>query len=154
MSEKSENGVTIPEKSVIELLVTSLMPTSKYIETRFDHLQVQIDSIKEDIRDIKEDIRNLEARMDKRFEQVDKHFEQVDKRFEQIDRRFESMESRFNERFMSIENKLDILIARIDDKIEKGLRESRSLSIRLFTFAMTFSAISVIGMLGKIFGLF
>ena len=81
--------------------------------------------------------------MDKRFEQVDKRFEQVDKRFEQMDKRFEQ-----------IDFKLDKLLERIDVKIDNGLRENRGATIRLFSFTLLFSAVSVSGMFAKMFGLF
>ena len=81
----------------------------------------------------------LERHMDKRFEQVDKRFEQVDKRLDKIDR--ELVETR--------------------SMINSGLRENRSeiqnsrrFAFTLFCFAMTFSVISLTGLVGKLFGLF
>jgi predicted transcriptional regulator len=124
------------DKRTIDVLVANIIPTSKYFESRFDHLQYQINEIKTDIKE-------FERRVDDRFEQVDKRFEQIDKRFEQIDKRFEQ-----------IELKLDKLLERIDVKIDAGLRENRVFSLRLFTFAMTFAAVSIIGLFGKIFRLF
>ncbi len=117
------------DKRTIDVLVANIIPTSKYFESRFDHLQYQINEIKTDIKE-------FERRVDDRFEQVDKRFEQIDKRFEQI------------------ELKLDKLLERIDVKIDAGLRENRVFSLRLFTFAMTFAAVSIIGLFGKIFRLF
>ncbi|MCX8069028.1 MAG: hypothetical protein N2738_00830, partial [Thermodesulfovibrionales bacterium] len=84
------------------------------------------------------------------FEEVNNKFEQVDKRFEQVDKRFEQVDKRFQQ----IDEKLDKIIERIDRRIDDGLKENRSLIIKLFTFAMTFSAISMIGLMGKIFRLF
>ncbi|MEZ0328683.1 MAG: hypothetical protein ABWK15_03850 [Dissulfuribacterales bacterium] len=78
--------------------------------------------------------------MDRRFDNVNKRFEQVDKRFEQIDKRFEH-----------IEQKLDKIVERIDIRIDNGLKENRTLIVRLFTFAMTFSAISFAGLVAKLF---
>ena len=49
---------------------------------------------------------------------------------------------------------IDKLIERIDIRIDQGLRENCSHSLRLFSFAMTFSTISMIGMLGRIFNVF
>ncbi|MBF0468571.1 MAG: hypothetical protein HQK61_06760 [Desulfamplus sp.] len=147
--ENTTQGLSLDPKTV-EVLVANIIPTSKYFESRFDNMQYQINEIKENIK-------NLETRMERRFEQVEKRFEQVDKRFEQIDKRFEQIDSRFekiDKRFQHIEDKLDKILERIDRRIDEGLRENRLLSMRLFTFAMTFSAISMFGMLGKMFKLF
>jgi len=103
-------------------------------------LKNEIDQRTESLR---EGQKELKAEMDRRFEQVDKRFEQVDKRFEQIDRRFEQ-----------IDVKLDKILDRVDTKIDAGLRENRAISIRLFTFAMLFAAISMVGLLAKMTGLF
>ena len=128
----SSHGLLLDQKT-IDVLVANIIPTSKYFETRFDHLQYQVDEIKADIKE-------LDKKIDSRFSSfqmdVDKRFEQVDKRFQQID------------------DKLDKILERIDRRIDEGLRENRSQMMRMFTFAMTFSAISMIGLVGKIFKLF
>lgn len=67
--EKNEEGLTI-DKRTLDVLVANIIPTSKYFEVRFDHMQEQIDGLKSDLRDFRGDV-------DKRFEQVDKRFEQV-----------------------------------------------------------------------------
>ena len=59
-----------------------------------------------------------------------------------------------DKRFDQVNAKLDTIIERMDTKIDAGLRENRAMSIRLFTFAMVFSAISMAGLLAKITGLF
>ncbi len=106
--------------------------------------------------------------VDQRFEQVDQRFEQVEKRFEQVDKRFEQVDKRFDQialgqkeikaemdqKFSQLNDKLDTIIARMDVKIDAGLRENRMMSIRLFSFAMVFSAISMAGLLAKMTGLF
>jgi chromosome segregation ATPase len=156
----SPHELTLDPKT-IDVLIANIIPTSKYFEVRFDNLQYQVNEIKEDIK-------NLEDRMAKRFEQVDKRFEQVDaqfiavrteikdledrinKRFEQVDKRFEQV----NKRFEQLDSKLDKIIERIDRRIDEGLRENRNQMMRMFTFAMTFSAISMIGLIGKMLQLF
>ena len=99
------------------------------------------------VNEIKTDIKELDKKIDSRFSSfqmdVDKRFEQVDKRFEQVDKRFQQ-----------IDDKLDKILERIDRRIDEGLRENRSQMMRMFTFAMTFSAISMIGLVGKMFKLF
>ena len=128
MADESDKGFLINEKSM-EILIAKFIPTSQYFERSFDLLQTQIEDLKDGQKDLKQE-------MDRRFEQVDKRFEQIDKRFEQIDA------------------KLDTIIERLDIKIDAGLRENRSMSFKLFSFAMLFSAISMAGLLGKLAGLF
>jgi predicted nucleic acid-binding Zn-ribbon protein len=200
MAEESAQGpiqgLTLDQKTV-EVLVAQIIPTSKYFESRFDHMQYQVNEIKEDIKQldarmekqftaVRGEISDLEGRMNQRFEQVDaqfvavrgeisglegrmnQRFEQVGKRFEQVDAQFvavrgeiSGLEGRMNQRFeqvdkhfVQVEDKLDKLIERIDRRIDEGLRENRSQMVRLFTFAMTFSAISMIGLIGKMLKLF
>jgi hypothetical protein len=56
--------------------------------------------------------------------------------------------------YMQIEDKLDKILERIVRRIDDGLRENRAQAMRMFTFAMTFSAISMFGLGGKMFKLF
>ena len=186
-------GLTLDQKT-IDILVANIIPTSKYFEARFNHLQYQVDELKAGQK-------NLLDVMDKRFEQVDNRFAEMksdmDKRFGQVDNRFAEMKSDMNKRFsemqsdmdkrfsemqnnmdtrfaevdrrfaqvdqrfeqvdkhfLQIEDKLDKILERIDRRIDEGLRENRAQSMRMFTFAMTFSAISMIGLVGKMLKLF
>ncbi len=146
MSEQDQNNimneVTLNEKN-FEVLVARFIPTSQYFERSFEMLQSQINGLREGQKDLKADF-------DKRFELTDRRFEQIDRRFEQIDRRFDQIDKRFDQ----INNKLDTIIERMDVKIDAGLRENRNITIRLFSFAMVFSAISMAGLLAKMTGLF
>ncbi|MFH1097022.1 MAG: hypothetical protein V1749_05945 [Candidatus Desantisbacteria bacterium] len=150
MAEEKEEGLML-DKKTMDVLITNIIPTSKYFEVRFDHLQqqmdlkfgylqqqinVKFDHLQQQVDDVKSGVKSLEDKMDKRFEQVDKRFDKIDKRFEQID------------------VKLDKLIERVDVKIDAGLRENRALTTRLFTFAMTFAAISMAGLIGKMLEIF
>ena len=151
------NKFFINEKT-IEALIVRLIPTSQYFETRFDGLEQKFDykfeGITDRINSLEKSHEELKQDMNKRFEQVDKRFEQVDKRFEQVDKRFDSIQSDMNKRFEQMDAKFDKLIERIDIRIDQGLRENRTHSFRLFSFAMTFSAISMVGMLGRLFNVF
>ena len=168
-------GLTLDQKT-IDILVANIIPTSKYFEARFNHLQYQVDELKAGQK-------NLLDVMDKRFEQVDNRFAEMksdmnkrfsemqsdmdkrfsemqnnmDTRFAEVDRRFAQVDQRFEQvdkHFLQIEDKLDKILERIDRRIDEGLRENRAQSMRMFTFAMTFSAISMIGLVGKMLKLF
>ena len=201
MTEQENPQSLALDQKTMDILVTQIIPTSKYFEVRFDHVQQQIGRINSDILEFKKDVagrfdtmqknqdkrfddvnadilefkkdvtgrfdtmqKNQDKRFDgvtqqfdtmqkaqdKRFEQVDKRFEQVDKRFEQVDKRFEQVDKRFDQ----MNTKLDKILERIDVKIDSGLRENRGITIRLFSFAIMFSVISVVGMFGRLFKLF
>ena len=153
------------------------------VERRFERSDEILKGFKSDVDKRLEQVdgrfSSLKTDMDKRFEQVDKRFEQVDKRFEQVDGQFSSlkadMDKRFeksdqnlndfrtvvnkqfeqvDKRFQQVDDKLDKILERIDRRIDEGLRENRVQSMRMFTFAMTFSAISMIGLVGKMMKLF
>jgi len=81
--EKKEEGLTL-DKRTLDVLVANIIPTSKYFEIRFDHMQEQIDDLKVDLKDFRGDV-------DKRFEQVDKRFEQI---IASIDRLGDKLEHR------------------------------------------------------------
>jgi DNA repair exonuclease SbcCD ATPase subunit len=192
MSEDSNMPQEIKlDQKTIEVLVASIIPTSKYFESRFDHLQYQVDELKagqknlldvmerrfttmqSDIdkrfttmqsdndkrfSDIDKRFTTMQSDIDKRFSDIDKRFttmqSDIDKRFSDIDNRFVSLQNTMDKRFEQIDDKLDKILERIDRRIDNGLRENRAQSMRLFTFAMTFSAISMIGLVGKMLQLF
>jgi hypothetical protein len=82
--EKSEEGLTL-DKRTMDVLVANIIPTSKYFEVRFDHMQGQIDDIRGDIKDFRS---NVDKRFDDIKTDMDKRFDAVktdmDKRFEQV----------------------------------------------------------------------
>lgn len=81
--EKTVESLTL-DKKTMDVLVANIIPTSKYFEIRFDHMQDQIDGLKSDLKDFRGDV-------DKRFEQVDGRFEQV---VASIDRLADKLEHR------------------------------------------------------------
>ena len=118
--EKNEEGLTL-DKKTMDVLVANIIPTSKYFEIRFDHMQGQIDVLNGGLKDFRSDVDKrfdgIKSNMDKRFEQVDKRFEQVDKRFEQVDKRFDQVDKRFDQ----VDKRFEQIIASIDrlgDKLE------------------------------------
>jgi chromosome segregation ATPase len=140
--EKKEEGLTL-DKRTMDVLVANIIPTSKYFEVRFDHMQEQIDDLKVDLKDFRGDVDkrfdNIKTDMDKRFEQVDKRFEQVDKRFEQVDKRLEQI-------IASID--------RLGDKLENRDESQRSFTLRMFTIAIGISVIGALGTFLKSLGVF
>ena len=129
--------------------MANIIPTSKYFEVRFDHMQGQVDDIKSDIKDFRGDVDKrfdeVKTDMDKRFDEVktdmDKRFDEVktdmNKRFEQVDKRFEQVDKRFEQVISSIE--------RLGDKLDYRDEKQRGFTLRLFTIAI---GISILGALG------
>lgn len=153
MDEQKQNNnpteITLNEKGM-EVLVAKFIPTSQYFERSFEMLQRQIDGLRDGQKDLKDDIGRRFVQMENRFEQVDRQINDLrdgqkdlkndmDKRFGVVDKRFEQVDKRFDQ----VNVKLDTIIERLDVKIDAGLRENRAMSIRVFSFAMVFSAISM-----------
>jgi FtsZ-binding cell division protein ZapB len=124
---KQEDQIKLPQD--FQALIAGFFPNTKYFDSRFDLLQVQIDELRRNQGQIKDQLKDFK-------DDTDKHFGQVDYRFQRL------------------EDKIDNLIERIDVKVDGGLKENRNLTVRLFTFALSFSLVAVIGMFGKLFGLF
>ena len=61
-SNEEESSLTLDKKTV-DVLVAQIIPTSKYFEARFDHMQGQIDDLKDNLKEFRGDV-------DKRFDQV------------------------------------------------------------------------------------
>ena len=127
MSEEIETeGLTL-DKRTMDVLVANIIPTSRYFEVRFDHMQSQIDGIKDDIKDFRG---NVDKRFDEAKADVDRRFDQVDKRFEQV--------------IASID--------RIGDKLDYRDEKQRSFTLRMFTIAIGISILGVLGAFLKSLG--
>ena len=128
------------------------------VERRFERSDEILKGFKSDVdkrfEQSDEILKGFKSDIDKRFEQVDKRFEQVDSRFSSLKADMDKRSEQVDKRFQQVDDKLDKILERIDRRIDEGLRENRVQSMRMFTFAMTFSAISMIGLVGKMMKLF
>ncbi len=129
-------------KQTIDLLVANVIPTTKYFESRFDHMQFQIDRVNQDINGFKNNVAKSFEKVDQKFEamqiNMDQRFEKVDQRFEKVDQRFESMISS---------------IDRLADKLDGRDERQRNFTIRMFTIAISISVIGVLGAFLKSLGI-
>ena len=150
MNEKSNNeeGLTL-DKRTMDVLVANIIPTSRYFEVRFDHMQSQIDDINHNIKDFRGDV-------NKRFEQVDKRFDEnradVNKRFDEtkadFNKRFDEAKVDVDKRFEQVDKRFEQVIASIDrlgDKLDYRDEKQRFFTLRMFTIAI---GISILGALG------
>ena len=138
MPEEIEpEGLTL-DKRTMDVLVANIIPTSKYFEIRFDHMQRQIDDINHNLKDFHRDV---DKRFDENKADINKRFDEakadVNKRFEQVDKRFEQVDKRFEQVIASID--------RIGDKLDYRDEKQRSFTLRMFTIAI---GISILGALG------
>ena len=117
--EKDEQSLTL-DKRTMDVLVAHIIPTSKYFEARFDHMQDQIDRINTDLRDFRGDV---DRRFDSMKADMDNRFGQVDKRFEQV--------------IASID--------RLGDKLDHRDERQRTFTLRMFTIAISISVLGVLG---------
>ena len=142
------------------------MPNTSYFESRFDILQNNYEEVRRGQDNFREQLRDLKIDMDRRFNethnnlverfaivdkriddtrsdmldrfmQVDKRFEQVDKRFEQVDKRFEQVDMRLAQIISSIE--------KLGDKIDHKDDRQRRFTFKMFSIAMSFTALSLMG---------
>jgi prefoldin subunit 5 len=137
-------------QETMDILVANVIPTTKYFESRFDHMQYQIDEIKKYQEEFKKDV-------DKRFEQVDKRFEQVDKRFEQVDKRFQSLENKIVDLTLEIkelskkqETTIRDYIIERDRHYDAKFNNLRNFNIAVISIVTGF-ALKFFGVLDKIF---
>ena len=135
--EIEPEGLTL-DKRTMDVLVANIIPTSKYFEIRFDHMQRQIDDINHNLKDFHRDV---DKRFDENKADINKRFDEakadVNKRFEQVDKRFEQVDKRFEQVIASID--------RIGDKLDYRDEKQRSFTLRMFTIAI---GISILGALG------
>ena len=138
MTDNSGEEVLTLDKRTMEVLVANIIPTSKYFEVRFDHMQGQIDDIKGDIKDFRGDV-------DQRFQKVDSRFDEVKT---EMDRRFEAAKVDMDKRFEQVDKRFEQIISSIDrlgDKLDYRDEKQRGFTLRLFTIAI---GISILGALG------
>jgi chromosome segregation ATPase len=130
------SGRQLPvNQETLDILVANIIPTSKYFEARFDHMEDRVERIQNDLSAFRVEVGkrfdDMKSDVDRRFEQVDKRFEQVDKRFEQI-------------------------IASIDkltDKLDHRDERQRNFTLRMFTISITISILGVAGAFLKALGI-
>jgi len=163
----NENEPKVSSMVESQMLFSNLLPNMNYFESRFEIMQNNYDEVrrnqdnfKDQLRDLKtdmdrrffetrEDMKERFAQVDKRFEQVDKRFEQVDKRFEQVDKRFEQVDKRFEQVDKRLEQILSS-IEKIGEKMDHRDDRQRKFTLRMFSIAMSFTGLSVLGVLIKV----
>ena len=166
-----EEGLTL-DKRTMDVLVANIIPTSRYFEVRFDHMQSQIDDIKDDIKDFRGEVGKrfdeTNASVDRRFDEVKvdmgKRFDAVkvdmDRRFDAVkvdmDRRFDEAKVDMNRRSEQVDKRFEQIIASIDrlgDKLDYRDEKQRSFTLRMFTISIGISILGVLGAFLKSMGI-
>ena len=153
---EKDNTKRLPiNQETLDIIVANVIPTSKYFEVRFDHLESRVDQMQVSIKEFRSDVdkRFSEFRVDidRRFDEfrvdIDRRFDEfrvdVDKRFEQVDKRFEQVDMRFEQVIASID--------RLTDKIDNRDAEHRSFTLRMFSISIMISFLGVLGVFLKLF---
>ena len=100
-------GLSLDRKTM-DILVANIIPTTKYFESRFDHLQYQVGELKAGQK-------NLLEVMDKRFTAMQGD---MDKRFtamqSDMDKRFTAMQSDMDKRFTAMQDDMDKRFEQVD----------------------------------------
>ena len=138
MPEENDDTQLTLDRKTVDVLVTNVIPTSRYFEVRFDHMQDQLDGIGSDLKD-------LSANTDRRFDSMKSD----------MDRRFDSMKSDTDKRFEKVDKRFEQVIAAIDrlgDKLENRDEKQRSFTLRMFSIAIGISILGVFGAFLKSFG--
>jgi peptidoglycan hydrolase CwlO-like protein len=157
-------------KDTVDILVTNIIPTTKYFETRFDFLQHQIDTISGRFDEVDRRFQNIERRfddVDARFQTIERRFDQVDKRIDETNKRIDETNKRFDKvdsRFEGIEMDIKGLSQRVfelttevktsvrDYIIERDRYYDRKFNnLRMFTIALL---VGVGGLFLKVIGFF
>ena len=128
---ETQESLTL-DKRTMEVLVANIIPTSKYFEVRFDHMQSQIDDIKGDIKDFRGDV-------DKRFDEV-----KTD-----MNRRFDDVKTDMDQRFEQVIASID----RLGDKLDYRDEKQRGFTLRMFTIAIGISILGAVGAFLKTMGI-
>ena len=154
-------------QATLDIIVANVIPSSKYFEARFDHLEHRVIRIESEMKDFRSDVDNRfkEAKqdidnrfkeasqdIDKRFNEAkqenNKRFEQVDKRFEQVDKRFDEAKQDNNDRFKEMIQSIN----RLSDNLDKRDNVQRNFTLRMFSISIFISFVGVLGVALKLFG--
>ena len=113
-------------QETIDILVANVIPTTKYFESRFDHMQYQIDEIKNNQVTLRQDI-------DKRFDEfalnIDKRFDEfssnIDKRFDEVNKNHIALKQDMDKKFDQVNESIMNLTIKIEQ-----LTKSNETSVR------------------------
>jgi len=109
-------------QETIDILVANVIPTTKYFESRFDHMQYQIDEIKNNQVTLKQDI-------DKRFDEVNKNHitlkQDMDKRFDEVNKNHITLKQDMDKKFDQVNESIMNLTIKIEQ-----LTKSNETSVR------------------------
>ena len=148
ITEKKEVKKLPINQETLDIIVANIIPTSKYFEVRFDHLEGRVDKMQGDIKDFRADV-------DKRFDDLKSDTSQ---RFDDLksdtSQRFDDLKSDTNQRFEQVDRRFEQVIASIDrlsDKLDNRDRDHRSFTLRMFSISIMISFLGVLGLFLKMF---
>ena len=115
-------------QETIDILVANVIPTTKYFESRFDHMQYQIDEIKYNQVTLKQD-------MNKRFDEVNKNHitlkQDMDKKFDQVNESIMNLTIKIEQLTKSNETSVRDYIIERDRHYDKKFAQLRTFNIAI-----------------------
>jgi len=165
MNDNEKNTHSIIES---KMLLSNMVPDMSYFESRFEIMQNNYEEVRRNQDNFREQLRDMRTDMDRRFtethrfieknnddfrehlrnikEDMDRRFNEthsdMKERFYQVDKRFEQVDKRFEQIISSIE--------KIGDKIDHRDERQRKFTLRMFSIAISFTGVSVLGVLIKV----
>jgi hypothetical protein len=145
-----QTGEKLPiNKDTLDIIVANIIPSSKYFEARFDHLEHRVIRIETELKDFRSDV-------DKRFISIEsdmKNFRSdMDSRFTQsrqyMDGRFDEAKRDNNDRFKEVIASIN----RLTDNLQDRDKEQRGFTLRMFSISIFVSFVGVLGVALKLFG--
>ena len=142
--QKPERIQTVPgqlpvNQETLDILVANIIPTSKYFEARFDHLEHRVIKIEEDLGEFRRDVgcrfNEMNDAVNLRFEHVDRRFDEmrdaVNLRFEHVDKRLDEVNDSVNLRFEQVDKRFEQVDKRFE-QVDRHLDEMRGETNRQF----------------------
>ncbi|MBW2185940.1 MAG: hypothetical protein JRG71_05910 [Deltaproteobacteria bacterium] len=142
-------------QATLDIIVANVIPSSKYFEARFDHLEHRVIRIENEMKDFRSDMDNrfkeMRLETNERFDDMKRETKErfsemkrdTDKRFEQVDKRFEQVDMRLGQ----IVNSID----RLSDNLDRRDNVQRAFTMKMFSISIMISFIGVLGVALKLF---
>ena len=112
-------------QETMDVLVANVIPTTKYFESQFNHMQYQINEIKDNQK-------KFEIQVDKRFEQVDKRFEQVNDNIKEVSLEVKKLSDNITKLSSTIEIKINNHTISRDRHYDNKFNNLRMFNLALF----------------------
>ena len=164
-------------QATLDIIVANVIPSSKYFEARFDHLEHRVIRIEDGMKDFRSDMDNrfkemrleTNGRFDDMKRETNERFDdmkrETNERFDDIkretkerfsemkrdtDKRFEQVDKRFEQVDMRL-GQIVSSIDRLSDNLDKRDNVQRAFTLKMFSISIMISFVGVLGVALKLF---